>query len=66
MAIPRLLLFADDGLGREFVVIDTKGLSDDELEDEYSEAPIDMTVLQVLPAQLNKWPTDRPMGTMGS
>ena len=60
--VPRLLLFPDNGLGQEFVVIDTKGLTDDELEDEYGEAPIQMIVLHIAPdAHLSRWPTNREL-----
>ena len=65
MIPPRLLLFPDDGIGQEFVVIDTKGLTDDELEDEYGEAPIKMIVLQIAPVHLNKWPINIELNVQG-
>ena len=65
MTPPRLLLFPDNGLGQEFVVIDTKGLTDDELEDEYGEAPIKMIVLQIAPVHLNKWPINIELNVQG-
>ena len=57
MVPPRLLLFPDNGLDQEFVIIDTKGLTDDELEDEYGEAPIGVIHLKQVSAMLLKsWP----------
>ena len=59
------MLFPDDGIGQEFVVIDTKGLTDYELEDEYGEAPIKMIVLQIAPVHLNKWPINIELNVQG-
>ena len=63
--VPRLILFPDNGLGQEFVVIDTKGLTDDELEDEYGEATIKMIGLQIEPVHLNKWPINIELNVQG-